>query len=1271
MAAPNVPLIAVERFRVEHGAGFTMPVVSLTDRRAAGNRLVRWVYQRHLETVLYGRSDGSSGPIWKVMNAAGIGSTTMAVNKASTTAGLITEAEYTELMSVFKSGLSSIDPSSLGRIRNCTIIPLAAAATVVRTFGRSGASMAWLRSLSQPIPHAWELHAEQEANDAAGEADLVLNEQLDEQNFEADESSFASELMTMPAFCADRDDEERLKTYILQRVPPALRCELDAFLLFRTETFAARRAGGAVQSISAEADTTTLLRFFGWMQHTNRPVVSESITFMIRDDLGDIAQEYAQWLQTTQRCKFSTIANYINGLVSITSYCYAHLAPNDALLAMDPNPLTQLINLRGQAEKASKTQQMYDKRVGGWLEWEGVQKARVSAMAKLGEMATGGTTGPAKRNMLRDCCALSLLSLIPPDRVGCIRKLRFGHTLKKKPSGGWAMDLSKQRDGHKTSRFYGPFAASLPTALTPILDKYEQLFSLEMGGDSAYLFHPPQSGFDRPMESSSWSQWVSRLFHRHAGIAIAPKTLRSIFITWLRSNTDTPEILKSAAHAQKHSDARQASDDYDQQADDRLVKAAYDFNIHYASQFSTSSTAASGEGSSSADSTSPVAAAEPSPSAPHVAPPVPPPLPPPLPPNVDSVMLPPIPQAQLNAQLADVGFTRSKANRNGDCYPLSAMAGFEISATAARQPRAGTTAFVHEVRAGAIGILAGDAAIDGIDATVFRGGELLPLDAAAARVAMAAWLNTGFWNGSDGNKFASFMLGVSLHLERPVAVIQRKGKTFLNPVKVYGARDSNGALLHSIAKPNAPETVLPTFKLVPFADLIETLRTNPISCSVIEFNGSNHFDPWLLKQSLRTAAQTVVEAESEAVEAADDKGGIGVDDPVAADESAADMEVATGEEAAAEEEGEIEAALVDDEWAEMTGGPWTARLMRKARQPTSAANYRVFSVAVSFDPMRFPIYSGGAVKFVNMPGAPAEGIVCQTSTLPQDGSQMLIFPLRLSREGAPHDTVTVNTVLYRKQVVDAESDRGNGGGDAMAAVDDGDDIGEGGDDGEVGDSESVSEDGGDAGGDGVGHGDGDEMVDTVDSGQSSDSDLPQWVLDQTSRRSTTAPAAASPAIASEAQEAPALGEGAEMEDAPPLPPPPPPPPPPVAPQPLAPPPPPPPRRERKRKERFGDNGELDGAASSFRSSPVARKASISLADETGVPEFAFPSNQVWAKGWHAGKHAWFKARVVKLRVKFPRIHVKFLEDEHRNTHPLALPELDAYLHAADVRERDW
>ena len=81
---------------------------------------------------------------------------------------------------------------------------------------------------------------------------------------------------------------------------------------------------------------------------------------------------------------------------------------------------------------------------------------------------------------------------------------------------------------------------------------------LEVLGEVPLL---PTGKPDRAMESSAWSSWVSRLFQRHAGVAIAPKTLRSIFITWLRSSTSAPEILQSAAHAQKHSLARQGSDD--------------------------------------------------------------------------------------------------------------------------------------------------------------------------------------------------------------------------------------------------------------------------------------------------------------------------------------------------------------------------------------------------------------------------------------------------------------------------------------------------------------------------------------------------------------------------------------------------------------------------------------------------------------------------------------------------------------------------------------
>eukprot|EP00966_Prymnesium_polylepis_P046054 1066407-Prymnesium_polylepis.1 len=116
------------------------------------------------------------------------------------------------------------------------------------------------------------------------------------------------------------------------------------------------------------------------------------------------------------------------------------------------------------------------------------------------------------------------------------------------------------------------------------------------------------------------------------------------------------------------------------------------------------------------------------------------------------------------------------------------MAGFEITAAAARNPTTATTARVRQVREGAIDKVSGDAAIDGIPAAVFRASEQLPDDAAAAATAMAPWRQPGFWFANDGHKSATFQLGVALELGRPVAVIQKQGRSFLDPVRIYGAR---------------------------------------------------------------------------------------------------------------------------------------------------------------------------------------------------------------------------------------------------------------------------------------------------------------------------------------------------------------------------------------------------------------------------------------------------------------------------------------------------
>ena len=67
--------------------------------------------------------------------------------------------------------------------------------------------------------------------------------------------------------------------------------------------------------------------------------------------LADLRQRtfYARWLQSEHNLKHSTLANYLNSLVSVISYVYAETEVPEATHAMEPSPLAMAINLRGQA----------------------------------------------------------------------------------------------------------------------------------------------------------------------------------------------------------------------------------------------------------------------------------------------------------------------------------------------------------------------------------------------------------------------------------------------------------------------------------------------------------------------------------------------------------------------------------------------------------------------------------------------------------------------------------------------------------------------------------------------------------------------------------------------------------------------------------------------------------------------------------------------------------------------------------------------------------
>ena len=135
---------------------------------------------------------------------------------------------------------------------------------------------------------------------------------------QAEDKSFAEELTEMANFSADNTDDQKMTVYSLYPVPSALQRELEAFILHRTATFAARRQGGAVVSASAEGDKQGLLRFFGYLSHLDRVPEGAALelSLLARADLGDLVQAYAGWLQNTQELRFSSIANYINSLVA-------------------------------------------------------------------------------------------------------------------------------------------------------------------------------------------------------------------------------------------------------------------------------------------------------------------------------------------------------------------------------------------------------------------------------------------------------------------------------------------------------------------------------------------------------------------------------------------------------------------------------------------------------------------------------------------------------------------------------------------------------------------------------------------------------------------------------------------------------------------------------------------------------------------------------------------------------------------------------------------
>ena len=90
----------------------------------------------------------------------------------------------------------------------------------------------------------------------------------------------------------------------------------------------------------------------------------------------------------------------------------------------------------------------------------------------------------------------------------------------------------------------------------------------------------------KALDARRWTEVVQAVLKRQAGVAFAPKDLRSSFITFLLSDANPDEALKKAvATAMRHSTALQGSATYDKERASRTWAAAVQVAGAFAARF--------------------------------------------------------------------------------------------------------------------------------------------------------------------------------------------------------------------------------------------------------------------------------------------------------------------------------------------------------------------------------------------------------------------------------------------------------------------------------------------------------------------------------------------------------------------------------------------------------------------------------------------------------------------------------------------------------------
>ena len=157
----------------------------------------------------------------------------------------------------------------------------------------------------------------------------------------------------------------------LSAISAALKKELENWHAFRTSNLNRFRVGTKVAAVTHEHEVQTVLRFFGFVQSVIQIREPTFAKVFCSQDIGATVERYAQFLESKELA-WSSITNYLSGLISASQF---------ATVTMEQPPaLDQLANLRRQAEKMAREQNLYRKRSESWIDWPDVQRTRLNVV---------------------------------------------------------------------------------------------------------------------------------------------------------------------------------------------------------------------------------------------------------------------------------------------------------------------------------------------------------------------------------------------------------------------------------------------------------------------------------------------------------------------------------------------------------------------------------------------------------------------------------------------------------------------------------------------------------------------------------------------------------------------------------------------------------------------------------------------------------------------------------------------------------------------------